>query len=300
MTSRIVVGYTATRSGADAVALGGRLAAATGSRIELVLVLPWEERSVITPASPGYERHLHDQAKQWLADAASAIPEGVDHHEHVRFGESIAAGLTAAAEQLKAALIVVGAAEGGQRGRHRLGSTAAELLHSATVPVALAPKGTVEDAAAGVARITVATGARPGSKDLLGAAVDLASATGAAVRLVSLVAVDLPATVDTGLIRVAGAAHAADVLAEIREALPASIPADVLVAQGEGIDDAVRDLSWQAGEIAMVGSSRLARKHRLFLGATAAKILRVVPVPLIVVPRKPRASAPRFASRDPK
>ena len=41
----------------------------------------------------------------------------------------------------------------------------------------------------------------------------------------------------------------------------------------------------QPGELAVVGSSRLARKRRLFLGATAAKMLRELPVPMIVVPR---------------
>jgi nucleotide-binding universal stress UspA family protein len=34
-----------------------------------------------------------------------------------------------------------------------------------------------------------------------------------------------------------------------------------------------------------VGSSRLAQPRRLFLGSTAAKILRELPVPMVVVPR---------------
>jgi hypothetical protein len=37
----------------------------------------------------------------------------------------------------------------------------------------------------------------------------------------------------------------------------------------------------------MVGSSRLAAPRKLFLGSTAAKILRVVEVPIVVVPRTP-------------
>jgi nucleotide-binding universal stress UspA family protein len=35
----------------------------------------------------------------------------------------------------------------------------------------------------------------------------------------------------------------------------------------------------------LVGSSRLATPKHLFLGSTAAKMLRELPVPMIVVPR---------------
>ena len=40
----------------------------------------------------------------------------------------------------------------------------------------------------------------------------------------------------------------------------------------------------------MVGSSRLSAPKRLFLGSTAAKMLRVLDVPMIVVPRDQLAS----------
>ena len=44
-------------------------------------------------------------------------------------------------------------------------------------------------------------------------------------------------------------------------------------------------LSWEPGELAVVGSSRLAQPRRLFLGSTAAKMLHELPVPMVVVPR---------------
>ena len=56
MSARIVVGYTATDAGADAVAVGTRLAAAMKAPLDLVLVLPGEDRSVITPPDAGYDR----------------------------------------------------------------------------------------------------------------------------------------------------------------------------------------------------------------------------------------------------
>lgn len=286
MSGHIVVGYTATEAGADAVALGARLAAAAGAALDIVVVLPGDDRSVITPPDAGYDNYLRAQAAEWLAVAAEGVPASVEHDTHVRFGDSFAQGLVAAAKELEASHIVVGAANGGLRGRHRLGTVATELLHSSVVPVVLAPEGSRRvDTAAGITRITAAVGTRPGADALLEEATALAAATGAELRLLSLVTVDLPVGVDTGVIQIAGAAHADEVLAQVKAALPAGIEADVVVARGDSIEDAVTHLSWEPGEIAVVGSSRLARPRRLFLGSTAAKMLHELPVPMIVVPR---------------
>ncbi len=285
MTGRIVVGYTATDAGADAVALGVRLATAVRAALDLVLVLPGEDRSVITPPNAAYDRYLVTEAESWLAEAAATIPGDLAHATHVRFADSFAEGLIAAAHEREASLIVVGAANGGLRGRHRLGTVANELLHSSDVPVALAPEGSRRTAVTGVSRVTAAIGTRPGASALLEASVALATATGAQLRLLSLVSVDLPAGVDTGVIRLAGAAHADDVLGRALDALPEGVQADVVVARGESIEDAVAHLDWNPDELAVVGSSRLAQPRRLFLGSTAAKMLHELPVPMVVVPR---------------
>ncbi|WP_243074116.1 universal stress protein [Microbacterium sp. SS28] len=285
MSGRIVVGYTATEAGDDAVVLGSRLALASGSDLDIVVVLPSDGRSVITPPDAGYDRYLQQQAETWLAAASEKIPDAVTHVAHVRFAESFAEGLVAAAREFDASHIVVGAANGGVRGRHRLGTVASELLHSSDVPVVLAPEGSRKiDPTTGITRVTAAVGTRPGTESLLREATSLSATTGAELRLLSLVSVDLPASVDTGVIRVAGAAHADAVLAQVRAALTET-DADVVVARGESIEDAVRTLSWEPGELAIVGSSRLAQPRRLFLGSTAAKILHELPVPMVVVPR---------------
>ena len=51
------------------------------------------------------------------------------------------------------------------------------------------------------------------------------------------------------------------------------------------IEEAIDGLEWDDGEILIVGSSRLAEKNRMFLGSTANKVLRALPVPMVVVPR---------------
>jgi nucleotide-binding universal stress UspA family protein len=286
MSGRIVVGYTATHAGADAVALGARLASAAAASIDLVAVLPSDGRSVITPPDASYDRYLEAQANTWLAEAGASIPDAVAHRTHVRYAESFAEGLLEAAAEFGASHIVVGAANGGLRGRHRLGTVADELLHSSDVPVVLAPEGSRRtDASTGITRITAAIGTRPGADALMHESIALAVATGAELRLVSLVSVDLPSSVDTGVIRIAGAAHADDVLAKALDALPEGVEAEVVVARGDSIEDSVAHLGWEPGELAVVGSSRLAQPRRLFLGSTAAKMLHELPVPMVVVPR---------------
>ncbi|MFK0403560.1 universal stress protein [Microbacterium sp. NPDC090225] len=286
MTSAIVVGYTATDAGADAAALGARLARSLDATLHLVIVLPAEgTRSPVVPPERAYEDHIRAQAKRWLEDAILRLPHEVHSRGHVRIAESFAEGLIAAGEEFDARLIVVGAAAGSLFGRHRLGTVASELLHSSTIPVALAPAGTATQDDHVLPRVTAAVGTRPGAELLLDEAAALASDGGVDLRLVSLVPFDVPPGLDTGAIRVVGEEHAHEVLTRAKDRLPDTLGAVVEEAPGDSVEDAVSNLSWLPGEVALVGSSRLAQPRRLFLGSTAAKMLHELPVPMIVVPR---------------
>lgn len=110
------------------------------------------------------------------------------------------------------------------------------------------------------------------------------------LRLVSLVALDpqndLRDHRDTAeSARERARNHAQDTLDVARAALPAEFPIEVIIADGSTVESAVRQLDWQDGDLVMVGSSRLAQPRKLFLGSTAAKMLRVLPVPMVVVPK---------------
>ena len=287
MNGRIVVGYTANDSGADALALGTRIARASEAILDVVMVLPSEAHNSTVPTDTGYERYLKGQSREWLAEASESLDdEDVEQSLHVRYAESFAEGLIAAAHEFGASLIVVGAARGGLLGRSRIGSVANELLHSSDVPVALAPVGQRDvPVTQGVTRVTAAIGTRPGADALLEASVRLARATHAPLRLVSLVPIDLPAGLDEGLVELTGAVHADEVLLAARRELPADLDATAVAATGATIEEAVEGLDWHDGELVLVGSSRLAAPRHLFLGSTAAKMLRELPVPMVVVPR---------------
>src|SRR3546814_14923269 len=116
MSRPIVVGYTATVAGADALAVAARLARVLDAPLEVVTVLPDTSRSVITPPDAGYGRIVREHAERWLSEALSRLRAAVSSRGSVRSGESFAEGLVAAANALDAAYLVVGAANGGLGG----------------------------------------------------------------------------------------------------------------------------------------------------------------------------------------
>ena len=72
-----------------------------------------------------------------------------------------------------------------------------------------------------------------------------------------------------------------------KSALPKDFPVTATVVDGPTVEAAVNKLDWHRdGDLIMVGSSRLAQPRRLFLGSTAAKMLRVLQVPMAVVPNE--------------
>ena len=278
---RFIVGYTDTPAGKDALALGVRLARARGARLEIVLVLASSDRPTLTPAAPSYDRHVRALADGWLEKARARVPEGVEADTHVVYAESLAEGLLDASKRLEGSMIVVGGASDGLRHRYTIGAVPRALLHSAVVPVALAPRGSRKLDTVGITRVTCAIGTRPGADRLLDAAVGAE----APLRLLSLVALDLPADASD---EAAAAAedHATTVLEYARQHLPDGVDADIVIATGSRIEDAVASVTWDPEEVVLVGSSRLAASGHLFLGTTAAKMLRELPVPMIVVPRE--------------
>ncbi|MCB1289424.1 MAG: universal stress protein, partial [Mycobacterium sp.] len=56
------------------------------------------------------------------------------------------------------------------------------------------------------------------------------------------------------------------------------------VVSGNGWDQALDDAEWEDGEILALGTSPRGDVARVFLGSRGTKILRVSPVPVVVLP----------------
>lgn len=293
---RYIVGYDANDRGRDAIALASTLARRRDAELEIVLVMPTQTHN-FDPYSPNraYRQSLKEQAQEWLSEATELVPPDVTARTHLRFADSTAQGLIDASQELEAGLIVVGAARGSIVGRLTVGSVAGALLHAAEVPVALAPRG--YPLQEGITRITCAMGERPGAEALLDVAIDSAASRRIELRLMSLVALadadpDTPrgrrARVHSAYVERARD-HADGLAAKAVTSLPEGVPVTRVVAEGDSLEEAVAGTRFDRSELVLVGSSRLALGRRIFLGAAAAKILRVLPVPMVVVPRDYRA-----------
>jgi nucleotide-binding universal stress UspA family protein len=285
---KLVVGYLATPGGADAMTLGARLARTLDAEVEACIVLPLDRAVPTLAGVRDYEAKLGEQAEKWLAEALGSVPDDVAAHSHVTFDDSFADGLIKETARLEADVIVVGGSGGGLAGSYSLGSVVNELLHSAPVPVVVAPRGTRESKVDRIREVTCAIGRRQGADLLLEKAVRFSKAAGTPLRLVSLVALD-PAfgslRADDEAVRERALAHAQQVLETAKSSLPEGFSVTATAVEGPTVEDAVRKLEWHDGDLIMVGSSRLSAPRRLFLGSTAAKMLRVLDVPMMVVPR---------------
>ena len=283
---RYVVGYTANARGHDAVHLAVALARNHDVSLDLVLVIPEDSPfNAVYPPEAGYNDILNEQAQRWLDEGLALVPADVTARAHIRRGDSEAQTLIDVAVEMDAAALVIGATNGGLFKRFTIGSVASSLLHSSPVPVALAPHGYQRTDP--ITRLSCGFGTRPGADELLDVAVESARDRGLPLRLVSLLALDggySPGLADAAWVHAADRL-AADRLAAVGGSAAETPEPEIVVAQGRTIEEAVDRLDWEDGEILLIGSSRLAQHRVTFLGSTANRILRALPVPMIVVPR---------------
>ncbi|MET4541631.1 nucleotide-binding universal stress UspA family protein [Arthrobacter bambusae] len=285
---RYVVGYTANARGHDAVHLAVALARNHDVSLDLVLVVPEDSPfNAVYPPETGYNDILTEQAQRWLDEGLALVPADVTARGHIRRGDSEAQTLIDTAVEMDAAALVIGATNSGLFKRFTIGSVASSLLHSSPVPVVLAPQGYHRTDP--ITRMSCGFGTRPGADELLDVAVESARDRGLPLRLVSLLALDGG---DSPELAAAAREHAAARLAAVVGSAGSTDQAaslhkepEIVVAQGRTIEEAVDRLDWEDGEILLIGSSRLAQQRATFLGTTANRILRALPVPMIVVPR---------------
>lgn len=295
---RYIVGYTQDDRGREAIALASAIARTQDAQLDLVHVL---RSPSPTEASYGPERAFQEflaaKADGWLDEALAMVGPGVSATKHIRYAGSFAEGLLEAAAEVDAGLIVVGAARNGLFKRFTIGAVANALLHASPVPVALAPSG--YRPTSGITRMTCALGTREGAQALLEVAVDAAARRSVPLRLISLLTLDAEnnTTKQGEEAAVQAQAHADAVLSTAVEGVASRTLVNAVLAQGGSIEEAIEKLDWDENEIVLIGSSRLAQNRRIFMGSTANKMLRALPVPMVVVPRDHRRLDDTAANR---
>lgn len=281
----VIVGYVADGRGYDALEFAGFFARRSDVDLIITMVMPQPNLYAgahIGPFTPE-DPILAEQVQTWTEDAMQRIPEGVSARFELRYATGEAIGLLEAAEEHDASMIVVGAKASPLLRAFTIGSVANTLLHASPIPVALVPRG-YEAPSEPVSRITGIYGAHPGSEVVIGRSVQRSVERKVPLRLLSLVQVDKTDPREqrdvSDEVREFGGRH----LEEIAIGMLSSGKATIQIAEGESLEDAIRNVEWIDTEVAVLGSSRLAKHGSVFLGQRAHRILSALPVPAIVLP----------------
>lgn len=257
---RLMVAYVATDGGIDALRLAIALARTTDAAIDIVMATTNAEVTPgLYPRDRGFSSIVEQQLEGWLADARAEVPGEVEATTRIAVGDSLAGTLLDQAKELGSSLIIAGSRGGGLFKRMTLGSVVNTLLHSCPIPLAIAPKGYNNPGP--IQQLTALYGPRPGASDVVKLGKEASAKLGIPLRLVSL-----------------------DIDKE-RPINPELLHDEADVVMGATPAEAVSNLQWSDSELVFVGSARLAPEGHLFLGSTAAQILRHIPVPAIVIPR---------------
>ncbi|KAA0112975.1 universal stress protein [Mycolicibacterium sp. P9-22] len=290
----IIAGFSASGHGPAPLHLAAQIARASGERIVAAAIVESPSPRKPEMFEVDYLDHLVEHAQQSLAAMADQLPGDLDVQQVVHQASSVPAGLVELTTQVGADTVVVGSSSSGALGRIALGSVTDRLVHTAAVPVAIAPRGyPAQDGA--IRRLTVAYGGRADQVGLVAASSELAERWSARLRIASFTV--RPVTMFSGAIETAAEdlvvkqwarstqQGIAAQLETVRSGL-GSREVDVVIGAGATWRDAVEAIEWGAGDILVLGSGAAGPVAQVFLGSAAAKILRHAPVPTLIMPRR--------------
>lgn len=272
----IVTGYEDTPGGHDALVLGAQLCRLTGLASVVATVHPADARGLAMAArDPWWREKAATVAAGRFARARELLGGdgwGPDEPEFAVVGPgTVAEVLAEHADDVGAAVLVVGSTGHGLLGRLAPGRTVASLLPAAPCPVAIAPRGYRHLATGAMTVISVAYDGTAEADRAAAVAVHLASRTGAALRFVAVA-------------ESADAVPAATVLAQQGIAsAPVEIDALADVVVGP-VAATLADLP-ERTDLLVVGSRGYRFMQRLMLGGVAGVLVRTARYPVVIVPR---------------
>jgi nucleotide-binding universal stress UspA family protein len=137
----IIAGFSSSRQGTAPLNLAAQIARSSGDKIIATAIVerPWPPKN--DPIEDEYLRYVTSQASKALERVISRLPAELDISMVVHQSTSIPAGLMELAVDDQADVVVVGSSSSGLLGRVALGSVTERLVHTAAVPVAIAPRG---------------------------------------------------------------------------------------------------------------------------------------------------------------
>ena len=288
----ILAGFSWSGHSPAPLHLAAQLSRTTREKIVAAAVVerPW----LPNPMDNEYFNHLGLQAKKSLEHIAGQLAPDLDVWPIVHQATSVPEGLTELAAEVNADIVVVGSSSTGLLGRIALGSVTDRLVHTAQLPVVIAPRsypahpGRIE-------RLTVAYGGQADHVGLVASTAELAERWSVRLRIASFTV--RPMSVFSGSLEpdaddLVVAQWARQTRANVAEQLEAvragvgTVDADVVIGSGSTWRDAVDAVEWETGDILVLGSGAAGPVAQVFLGSAAARILRHSPVPTMIMPRR--------------
>jgi nucleotide-binding universal stress UspA family protein len=215
-----------------------------------------------------------------LTSAAHALPGGEEAHCRVVLGTP-ASALVGVAVQVRADLIIVGAARGSRLGRAMLGTTAQRVLRESRVPVLVARRPVMPP----LQRVLLTSDLSPQSGEVHDTALRVvASYLGGARRARSLLVLGwmgVPAPLTTEAVKRGARTELANFLRARHAAGP---PVELEVRSGIAADEIVAEaVEWDA-DLLVVGTHARGWGARLMLGSVAEAALRDAPCNVLAIP----------------
>lgn len=285
MPKDIVIAVDAKERTLDALALGHRVADATGA--PAVLVTVFAHRPLQDPEDPELVS-LRAEARDTLLELARA--ERLENAEaRVIPGNFAARELQRITEEPETGLIVVGSTTRGPIGRLLIGGVGERLLAGGACPVAIAPHRYSQREAAPLRCIGVGLDGSQEARLALDAAVALATTCGARIRVITVFTRLAFGAAPTGALP---GPSANDVmrseLRAIHDEAVAGLPADVETESRfvDGSADEVLVAESADVDLLIVGSRGYGPVGAVLLGSASTMLARAASCPIVVTPRE--------------
>lgn len=289
-----LVGFRPQTDHSGVLALACQFARSEADTVHALTVVPRGWETVAGSATDGeFETWAAEEGEASATVALEVLAKepGITSDASWVTGRSVPAAIVEQSEKLHATLIVVGSGTDGPDGRIAVSSKTDRLLHSSTVPVALAPRGYSPAPGSKITRVTLAFRDDDATWKLLDDVAGICKRIGADLRLLTVALKHRPMV--TSAVRNDEDLVFANLVEQVRgaqvEALEHlhqhnGVDASVELARGTNWAYALASVDWTDGDVLVVGSSRTHLLANVFLGSGGSKIVRNSPVPVIVVP----------------
>jgi nucleotide-binding universal stress UspA family protein len=293
MASRVVIGYDGSEASEDAVAFGLTWCRSTGDVPIIATVYPEEHPLGAGRVDAEWASYVRQQAES-TQDKARATVGDMALYRNVA-STSAAHGLADLADDVEAAVVIVGTSQESGLSRALLGSSTERLLHGATAPVTIVPPAWRRFAPDRIARIGVAYLDTRDGREALRMAVRVAQRIPAQLTLYSVFG--QPSERYSFL---AGRTEEQAFLDKARDSfgralefaaagVPSELESRTVLLQG-GVVESLAALGPDDVNLLVCGSRGYGPARRVLLGGVSSRLIRRARLPVTVVPRATTAS----------